>query len=137
MTALWATRGLPASGKSTWARGWVAEDPERRARVNQDDLRAMLCLGEWTRAKETRVAAVRLAAIGALLSLGLDVVADDTNLAPTAIADLRGAARRRGAEFREYDLTGVPLETCIARDAARADGVGEDVIRSMHDRYLA
>jgi hypothetical protein len=36
------TRGHPASGKSTRAIAWVAERPERRARVNRDCLRAMM-----------------------------------------------------------------------------------------------
>jgi hypothetical protein len=31
-----------ASGKSTWARAWVGEDPKRRAEVNRDQLREMM-----------------------------------------------------------------------------------------------
>jgi predicted phosphohydrolase/predicted kinase len=30
--------GFPGSGKSTWAKNWVAEKPEVRVRINQDDL---------------------------------------------------------------------------------------------------
>lgn len=39
MTELRITRGYPSSGKTTYARNWVAEDPEHRVRVNRDDLR--------------------------------------------------------------------------------------------------
>ena len=35
-------QGIPASGKSTWARQWVSEDPEHRVRFNRDDIRNML-----------------------------------------------------------------------------------------------
>ena len=42
MSKLIITRGLPASGKSTWAKQWVLEDPEHRVRINQDDIRLML-----------------------------------------------------------------------------------------------
>ena len=42
MPTLHITRGLPASGKSTWAREWVAEDPASRAEVNRDQLRLMM-----------------------------------------------------------------------------------------------
>ena len=35
-------RGIPGSGKSTWARAWVAESPETRIRINYDDLRNMM-----------------------------------------------------------------------------------------------
>lgn len=41
MAKLIITRDLPASGKTTWARSWVAEDPIHRTRVNRDDIRAM------------------------------------------------------------------------------------------------
>lgn len=36
------TRGIPGSGKSTWARAWVEESPETRIRINYDDLRNMM-----------------------------------------------------------------------------------------------
>ena len=32
-------RGIQGSGKSTWARKWVLEDPEHRVRFNNDDIR--------------------------------------------------------------------------------------------------
>ncbi len=41
-----------------------------------------------------------------------------------------------GATIRVHDLTHVPLQVCIARDAARAQPVGEHVIRDFHTRYL-
>ena len=40
VTELVITRGLPASGKTTWARGW-ANQPER-VRLSRDDLRQQL-----------------------------------------------------------------------------------------------
>ena len=33
------TRGLPASGKTTFARQWVSEDKENRVRVEKDEIR--------------------------------------------------------------------------------------------------
>lgn len=34
-------RGIQGSGKSTWAKQWVKEDPNHRIRINQDDFRNM------------------------------------------------------------------------------------------------
>lgn len=34
------TRGLPASGKSTFAHNWVAEPPHNRVEINRDNTRA-------------------------------------------------------------------------------------------------
>ena len=36
------TRGLPGSGKSTWAKQMLDEKPGHYKRINKDDLRAML-----------------------------------------------------------------------------------------------
>ena len=44
MITLLLTRGLPASGKTTFARAWVAESPTDRARINRDDLRNVFVL---------------------------------------------------------------------------------------------
>ena len=43
MSKLIITRGLPASGKSTWAKQWVLEDTENRVRINQDDIKIIYC----------------------------------------------------------------------------------------------
>lgn len=35
-------RGIQGSGKTTFAKQWVLEDPEHRVRFNNDDIRNML-----------------------------------------------------------------------------------------------
>lgn len=130
-------RGLPGSGKTTRAREWVGRSPSTRARVNRDDLRAMLHGAYLGHETEQRVLSARDATIGTLLHQGLDVVCDDTNLAQRAARDLAELAARHGAGVQVWDLTDVPLDVCIARDAARPASVGEPVIRDMYARYLA
>src|SRR6202035_2221954 len=86
MVTLHLTRGLPASGKTTWAMSWVAQDRAGRARGHRDDLRKMLDDGVHVKGvTEQRVMAVRDAAIVRMLRNGIDVVCDDTNL-PQRIA---------------------------------------------------
>jgi predicted kinase len=129
------TRGLPGCGKTTWALAWVAEDRSGRARVNRDDLRAMIDGGAWAAGvTEEKVARARDAVIGDLLRDGVDVVCDDTNLAARTVRELVTVAGRNGADVEVKDMTGVPLETCLARDAARDHPVGEAAIR---DRTVA
>ncbi len=133
LTTLTITRGLPASGKTTWAR------QQPGVRVNRDDLRAML-LPTWPwgdRAAEDMCTAVQHAAIVELLIAGRDVIVDDTNLHADHVEELAGIAAGTGCEFRVRDFTDVPVEVCVARDAARPSPVGEAVIRRMHERYLA
>ncbi len=138
MPTLHITRGLPASGKTTWARAWAAEDRESRVRVNRDELRQMLDDGTFIKGvTEQRVLAVRDEAVVRLLGSGYDVVCDDTNLPQWNARALARLARKAGAGFEVHDFTHIPLETCLERDAARAEPVGEERIRDLHLRFLA
>lgn len=137
MTELHITRGLPASGKSTFAREWVAEHPAQRARVNRDDTRTMVHPAvPWSRDTEDITTTVDHAAIRALLRNGRDVVVDDTNLNGRTIRALAKIAGQCGAELVVHDFP-IDVEAAIARDAERLHPVGADVIRRMHYRYLA
>ncbi|MEU4513213.1 AAA family ATPase [Nonomuraea wenchangensis] len=137
MSTLIYTRGLPASGKSTWARQWVAEHVGGRARVNKDDLRAMVHNGQFVPGvTEQRINTVRDAAILGLLAAGVDVVCDDTNLPQRVARGLHQLAAKAGADVHVRDFTTVPLQVCLERDAARPRPVGEEVIRGLHNRYL-
>ncbi|MGN9779559.1 phosphatase domain-containing protein [Micromonospora sp. H33] len=135
MARLIATRGLPASGKTTFARKLQPSV----VRVNRDDLRRMLH-GErlFTQRAEWQVTLVQRAQVEALLRAGADVCVDDTNLRSRTLRDWADLAARYGAEFEVHDFTDVPLEECLRRDAARpeADRVGEAAIRRLHERYL-
>ncbi|TWH67971.1 putative kinase [Micromonospora olivasterospora] len=136
MPALVITRGLPGSGKTTYAEKWVAEDPQRRFRVNRDDLRAM---GHGRRIgvrwQEDAVTTAQNAQVLALLRAGLSVIVDDTNLPDASVEQWRRLAKQAGANLVAVDLRDVPVKTCIARDAARGAGggrlVGAEVIRRI------
>src|ERR1700729_1274460 len=139
MTELIITRGLPASGKTTFARKWVDEDRERRARVNRDDLRQMLDEGVFVKGvTEQRVMAARNATVEGLLRRGVSVVVDDTNLPNRTCRDLHDIAKRCKAEFKIEDMCEVPLSTCLARNIARQDKapIPDAVIEDMFMRHL-
>lgn len=133
------TRGLPGSGKTTWARGLVALDPARWARVNRDDHRASMHGGFHGDATERQVTAAAHAAISALLRKGVNVICDDTNLSSRHARELRRLAKLAGAEFEVHDMTDVGVEVCVQRDAQRTGTaqVGRDVITGMHARFIA
>lgn len=135
---LTATRGLPASGKTTWALEQLAAvEAGQLARLNRDALRLQLHnQALHTPLSEHQVTLVQHAGIEVLLLAGVSVIVDDTNLRARHLRRLAEIAWRVGAEFvvRDFD---VPLEECLRRDRARSHPVGEAVIRGMHDRYLA
>ena len=134
------TRGAPASGKTTFARAWVAEDFEHRARVNRDDLRETLFgldgyTYDWAREKAVTMA--QHAAIEALLKAGKDVICDDTNLKVRYVRDLRRIAVRVGATIELHDeFAEVPVIECLRRNDARQAMIDPQVIRDMHARYI-
>ena len=136
------TRGLPASGKSTWAKAQLDAHPGRCKRVNKDDLQAMLDNGRWNKQNEKLVLQVRDNIIRASLERGCHVIMDDTNLSPRherRIRQLVAEFNKEHGESHEVcirDFTDVPLETCIERDAKRDRPVGEKVIRGMYRQFL-
>src|SRR3954464_9280241 len=95
------TRGLPGSGKTTWAR----QQPGA-VRVNRDDLRRMLHGGMlglgWA---EVQVTVAQRAQIEALLRAGVNVISDDTNLSAKVVRDLAALARQSGADVVYRDFT--------------------------------
>jgi len=136
VTQLIICRGLPASGKTTFARAWVAEDPATRARVNKDDLRRLIHDGVYLgRETENTINMIRDNTIRSLLRKGISVVNDDTNLPQGVARDLARIGMEFGAEVLVEDMTNVSVEICIARDHSRDNGVGEKVILGMAAKH--
>ncbi|HET9258015.1 MAG TPA: AAA family ATPase [Pseudonocardiaceae bacterium] len=140
---LFITRGLPASGKTTWARERLANAPlGTMIRLNRDDLRRMSLPAGYAEPEhdaEQAINTVRDTALRALLAQGCDVIVDDTNLRARHVRSLMDIAERASAIVEIIDFTDVPLQECLRRDTLRPalERVGERVIRSMHARYLA
>ncbi len=132
-------KGLPASGKTTFAKKLVSGDihdyGQNWVRVNKDDMRAMLHNGKWSREREKKILELRDQIISDALFNGQNVVVDDTNFAPKHEEQLQKIARKHGAIFL-VKMFDTPIETCIKRDLQRPNSVGEKVIRQMHDQYL-
>jgi predicted kinase len=111
-------------------------------RLNRDDYRDMM-VGGWTGEPEHEraVTLAQHAGIRALLADGYSVVADDTNLHPERLAELKTLATECEAEFVIFDLTGEDPAECIDRVHERAMRGGRyvpaGVILGMHRRWLA
>ena len=75
-------RGLPASGKSTWAKEQVLKSPGKYKRINKDSLREMLDVSAWSGSNEKFAIKVRDAIITLALTSDRSVIIDDTNIHP-------------------------------------------------------
>ena len=135
MSKLIICRGLPASGKSTWAKQWVLEDPEHRVRINQDDIRLML--GKyWVPSREKLVQEIQFNAIIEALNREFDVVIDNTNLNNKVLDQFNRLIKTfEDYEIEYKDFFDTPLSVCIERDKNRDLQVTEKVIRSFYNNY--
>ena len=135
MSKLIICRGLPASGKSTWAKQWVLEDPEHRVRINQDDIRLML--GKyWVPSREKLVQEIQFDAIVEALSKEFDVVIDNTNLNKKVLDGFDRLIKTfENYEIEYKDFFDTPLSVCIERDKNRDLQVTEKVIRNFYNNY--
>lgn len=127
-------RGLPASGKSTWAKELVSVN-HNWIRVNKDDLRAMMNGGVFSGKLEKHIVRTERELAENALKLGKNVIVDDTNFNPDHEIFFRSLAHQYKAEV-EVKFFDTPLAMCIDRDNKRPNGVGEAVIRRMYDQYL-
>lgn len=142
MAKLTMCKGLPASGKSFWARNEAKAlwGPDTTVVVTKDDIRnsAPFAKKDWNFDMEKEIIRVRDFQISEALNKGKDVISADTNLAPKHEARLREIAKKYKAEFVVKSFLDVPISTCIERDALREgkECVGEKVIRDMAEQFL-
>jgi len=140
MLKVYLTVGLPASGKTTWAKQKLSENPNGIKRINKDDLRAMLDDSKWSPDAEKFIIKTRDNLILESLRDGKHVVVDDTNLHPKHekhIRDLVTSNITADCLVEVVDFRHVGLDECISRDAKRAASVGAKVIRKMHRDFIA
>jgi predicted kinase len=126
------TKGLPASGKTTWAKEYIQKYPET-ANLCKDDLR--LQLGS-TNKREKRVIKVRDLLTEHYFEIGYSVIWSDTNLNPVHIKRATELAQQHQATLVIQDFTNVSLAECIKRDLVRANSVGQQAIEQMYYDYL-
>ena len=135
MSKLIICRGIPASGKTFWAKQWVLENPEHRVRINQDDIRLML--GKyWVPSREELVQHIQKEALIEALERGYDIVIDNTNLNKKVLDFYRALVIDHGNHAIEYkDFFDTPLSVCIERDKNRDVQVSEKIIRNFYNNY--
>ena len=111
-------RGIQASGKTTYAKAWVEEDPKHRVRFNNDDIRNML--GKyWVPSREHIVKRMKTALILEAMETGYDIIIDNMNLNPKEVKwyediiqdfKCRRVNNTYTLEFKDFKTS---LEECI------------------------
>ncbi len=133
-------QGISGSGKTTWAKQWVEEDPIHRIRLNYDDLRCML--GKyWVPEREPLMKKIFDIALDNALVSGYNIVIDNmSNLNPKHQEEYQKLIENWNSKNPnkyeiEFKLIDTPLEVCIERDSKREIPIGEKVIRQQWRKY--
>lgn len=129
-------RGLPAAGKTSWAKEQVANGNGKVKRVNKDDLRAMIDNGKYSRERENEILDIRDTLISIWLMKGHTVIVDDTNLSSDHPERLKKLADLYNVPFKVQDFTHVSPTECLKRNRERPNSVPDNVIVRMWRDYL-
>ena len=124
--------GIPASGKTTWAREFI-QDKSDWIIVNRDSIRNMFGI-YWLPDREQLVTDSEFAMIDLGFRHGFNVIVDDTNKNPNTIVELQKIASNNNAEI-EYREFVIDLDEAIRRDSERENPGGESVIRRFYKQY--
>lgn len=137
------TRGIQASGKSTYALNWVKESPETRIRFNWDSLRNMF--GEYCvpkREKSCLISNITNTFLETAMTDGWNIIIDNMNLNPKYwdniqnkidLFNIKHTDIKYKLEFKDFFST--PIEECIRRDSMRELPIGEKVIKQTYRKY--
>lgn len=139
LKTIWVLIGLPASGKSMWAKEQLMRYPGKYKRVNKDLLRLMLDNDKFDFENEKFVLKMRDTVVESALRRGYDVIVDDTNF------PVGGKHFKRMCEIAQkvgnvrviekyFDIS---LKDALARNM-KPDRifVPEDVIKNMYNKYV-
>lgn len=138
MRTIIMTKGIPASGKSTWAKEEMRAHPNRYKRVNKDILRGMLDGEEWSPARERFMLGIRDYAVESALWKGFDVIVDDTNFSGKHWESMCRIAKRMGDVTVCEKYFEINLSEALRRNERRpeAEKVPEGIVKDMYRKHV-
>jgi predicted kinase len=134
------TRGLPGSGKSTWADNTI-KTLWNFVKVERDEMRQLHFkqFGKLSKEQEEQVTRTQEALVRTYIAAGVNVIISDTHLPDRSVKRWQKIALELGTVVHVEDFRHVSLDQVLANNAARnryAKIVPENVIRDMHNRFI-
>lgn len=133
-------KGLPASGKSTWAKN-KAKKEFNTVIINRDKIREML-KGEYKlfpfgSKMEQVVTHIEEISIHAAMGHRYNIIIDATNFR-FKLDYWRDYIKsyKDNYKIKVVDFTDVSVEECIERDSKREISIGREIIEKMYNKYL-
>ena len=129
------TVGIPASGKSTWAKSEVAKDPNNWVRVNNDQLRDMMNGSVWSQDYEKMITDARNYLIRDALKRGKNLIIDNLNLNKRHFDEACKIAKSISADTQVFEKAFyIEIEEAMERNAKRegAARVPDEVMKKWY-----
>lgn len=136
-------QGLPASGKSTWAKE-KAKAEKRTVIVNRDKIREML-KGEYNlfpfnSSMENLVTLIEDYTLNEALVSGYTVISDNTNFRFNEAKAMHICQKLKDQADVDVHFEIIKFHTslaeCIERDSKRPNPIGKEIITNMYNKYL-
>ncbi len=127
--------GLPASGKSTFAKTFC-ELHKNYIRLNRDDIRGMFgVLNSFTKENENLVVESQLTLIEKAYKKGFSVILDNTNFNPDVFKkiDVLNIKYDVDVEFKYFDVS---VSECLRRNSERERKVPDEIIHNMYNKWV-
>ncbi|MFW5847796.1 MAG: AAA family ATPase [bacterium] len=127
--------GVPASGKSTWSKKYILDNPNTK-RINRDDLRNMLDSGKLTDGNENYLRLLRIELIKFSLSLDKHIVLDDTNCYSSKLEEtilnikLISSQLKKDIEIEVVNFD-IDVSECVKRNKERNVNITDVIIYHM------
>ncbi len=125
------TVGIPACGKSTYARRLAALG---FVEINRDHIRRQVGGGFGVPRIEAAVTRIAQGMLADAARRGHDVIVSDTNVTRRGRKDVTRLLRKFGFDRVEAHVFDVALDLCLARNVGRPDEVPEHVLLAMSER---
>lgn len=133
MCKILVLQGIPASGKSTWAKEFVKGKIDWII-INKDSLRLMK--GDyWVPKHEILIKEWESYCVKSAILKGFNVIIDGTNLNSNIIEYWKNLAKELNCEI-DYKGFAITLEEAVERDSKRELKVGRKVITNFYNRYV-
>lgn len=126
MSKLILLQGPPASGKSTWRKEYISNNPEWNY-VNADELRLA-----HPNERESSIQEMMHSNARVYFTCGISFIVDNTNLNPYTVERWKNLAAHYKYEFEIKQFFDVDYLECVRRDSFRTNPVGKSVIWRMY-----
>ena len=133
MAKILVLQGVPASGKTTWAKEFVT-GREDWVIISKDSIRESTG-NYWVPSRENYISEVEELQVKSAIKNNLNIILDSTNLNPKVIEKWKNLAEETNSEI-EFKPFKIDFKTALERDGNRPRPVGKKVLEDFFSRYF-